>query len=389
MVGTGLGAAAIAARQSIVRLCASQLPPLELLEQVAHRVRSVVPYTTGGSTTVDPATLLCTGMFVEGAPQQMLRDLIDNEHTEADFAKFNQVARLRRPVLRLSEATDGALARSARHRKIYAPGGYGPELRAMFRTRGVCWGRGLWLRSEGDPDFADAEVEFIASVAEHVAHGLRTGLLIRSIRDDVALPEPPGMVVLRDDDTVESLTVEAERWLDDFPPEGLELPSIVYQVARHASMLADTGGSGPPARARVRLRSGRWLLVHGARLRTADGGPVRTAVMLEPVSRAELAPLIVEMYELTDRERQITQLLVSGKPIDEIARTLSISQHTVRDHVKAIFGKFGVTSRPELTAMLFHEHYLPAVWNGAMKVTAMPPVPLHECSESRPGARRS
>jgi DNA-binding CsgD family transcriptional regulator len=111
--------------------------------------------------------------------------------------------------------------------------------------------------------------------------------------------------------------------------------------------------------------------------------------MLKPVSRAELAPLIVEMYELTDRERQITQLLVSGKPIDEIARTLSISQHTVRDHVKAIFGKFGVTSRPELTAMLFHEHYLPAVWNGAMRVTAMPPVPLHECSESRPGARRS
>jgi hypothetical protein len=29
--------------------------------------------------------------------------------------------------------------------------------------------------------------------------------------------------------------------------------------------------------------------------------------------------------------------------------------------VKAIFAKMGVTSRPELTAMLFHEHYFPGI----------------------------
>jgi DNA-binding NarL/FixJ family response regulator len=40
---------------------------------------------------------------------------------------------------------------------------------------------------------------------------------------------------------------------------------------------------------------------------------------------------------------------------------LWLSRHTVRDHVKAIFSKVGVTSRPELTAKLFAEQFLPEV----------------------------
>ncbi|MDP8929510.1 MAG: helix-turn-helix transcriptional regulator, partial [Actinomycetota bacterium] len=132
----------------------------------------------------------------------------------------------------------------------------------------------------------------------------------------------------------------------------------VYGVARRARVNADSGKPGPPARVRVRLPSGRWLQVHAARLRAAGDGPRRTAVMLEPARRGDLAPLIIEMYELTPREREVTQLLVSGMPIDQIARSLWVSPHTVRDHVKAIFVKLGVNSRPELTAMLFHEHFL-------------------------------
>jgi DNA-binding CsgD family transcriptional regulator len=89
------------------------------------------------------------------------------------------------------------------------------------------------------------------------------------------------------------------------------------------------------------------------------------AVVLEPGRRGDLAPLIVELYELTERERQVTQLLVRGMPIDEIARSLWITQHTVRNHTKAIFAKLGVSSRPELTAMLYHDHHIPSLGDGA------------------------
>jgi predicted transcriptional regulator len=44
----------------------------------------------------------------------------------------------------------------------------------------------------------------------------------------------------------------------------------------------------------------------------------------------------------------------------EIADELFLSAHTVRDHVKAIFAKVGVSSRGELVARLFAEYYQPA-----------------------------
>jgi DNA-binding CsgD family transcriptional regulator len=372
--------AAVAAHEKLVQLCAGDLPPLELLEQVASVIRPTVPYAASASALVDPATLLCTSAYVEGMPLEMLRDLTVNEHDEQDFTQFTHVARLPRPVVRLSEATAGEPARSARHSEIYAPSGYGAELRAMFRARGVCWGRAAWIRAEGEPDFSHAEVAFLAGIGEHVAQGLRTGQLIDAYRDEVGWPDPPGMVIVGDDDSLESLTGEAETWLRELSAlenlrahkplraEDVEVPGVISQVAKQARILADTGGPGPPARARVRLPSGRWLSVHGARLHTADGGPRRTAVMLEPARRAELVPLIVEMYGLTERESEVTQLLVSGRPIEAIAQSLYISPYTVRDHVKSIFKKLGVTSRPELTALLFDEHYLPQLHNGAMRI---------------------
>jgi DNA-binding CsgD family transcriptional regulator len=58
-------------------------------------------------------------------------------------------------------------------------------------------------------------------------------------------------------------------------------------------------------------------------------------------------------------ERFVGALLARGRAIDGIAQTLWVSRHTVRDHVKSIFTKLDVSSRPELTAKLFAEQFLP------------------------------
>jgi DNA-binding CsgD family transcriptional regulator len=42
-----------------------------------------------------------------------------------------------------------------------------------------------------------------------------------------------------------------------------------------------------------------------------------------------------------------------------MAQELLLSTHTIRDYVKQVFGKVGVTSRGELVAKLFAEHYGP------------------------------
>ncbi len=55
---------------------------------------------------------------------------------------------------------------------------------------------------------------------------------------------------------------------------------------------------------------------------------------------------------LTAREREIAALIRSGKSNREVAQRLVISERTVETHVAAVYHKFGVTSRGELSALL-------------------------------------
>lgn len=51
--------------------------------------------------------------------------------------------------------------------------------------------------------------------------------------------------------------------------------------------------------------------------------------------------------ELTEREREVLQLIAQGQSNDDIARGLSISMKTVRNHVSNIFDKLRVASRAQ------------------------------------------
>jgi DNA-binding NarL/FixJ family response regulator len=50
-------------------------------------------------------------------------------------------------------------------------------------------------------------------------------------------------------------------------------------------------------------------------------------------------------------------MIARGSGTTEIANQLYVSPHTVRDHVEAIFGKIGVSSRGELAPKLYTEFY--------------------------------
>jgi DNA-binding CsgD family transcriptional regulator len=132
----------------------------------------------------------------------------------------------------------------------------------------------------------------------------------------------------------------------------LDLHPTVLGVAlqARAEALAVAPARETPAQARLRVDTGAWLYVHAAALRDSTGAPVRTAVMLEPADRAQLLPLLAHVHGLTARERDVVELLLAGLPTEDLAAKLRISRHTVRDHVKAIFAKVGVASRPELSA---------------------------------------
>ncbi|MCC6276055.1 MAG: response regulator transcription factor, partial [Leptospiraceae bacterium] len=56
-----------------------------------------------------------------------------------------------------------------------------------------------------------------------------------------------------------------------------------------------------------------------------------------------------KVLEMTDREKQVLELLVRGKSVVSVAVFLDLSVHTVQGYVKAIYKKLNVHNRAELT----------------------------------------
>ncbi len=179
--------------------------------------------------------------------------------------------------------------------------------------------------------------------------------------DDAA--DGPGLVVFDDRQHLEAITPAAERLLDgliDQAPPGARptpLPYVVHAVASRAVLAGRSGDAEHLARARVQSRTGRWLALHGAVL---EGTPSRRiAVIVEAPQPPTLAPLMVQAYGLTDRERDVTQRMLQGWSTKEIAAGLGISPYTVQEHFTAIFDKVGVRSRRELVGHVFFGPYHP------------------------------
>ena len=69
-------------------------------------------------------------------------------------------------------------------------------------------------------------------------------------------------------------------------------------------------------------------------------------LMATHVPRASAIP------ELSERQRQVLDLLASGRRNDEIAEELLLSPNTVKFHVRAIFSRLGVRNRAEASELL-------------------------------------
>jgi DNA-binding NarL/FixJ family response regulator len=94
-------------------------------------------------------------------------------------------------------------------------------------------------------------------------------------------------------------------------------------------------------------------------MRDPAGALASITMVVEAATSTQMASLVIEAYDLTTREQQITRLIARGADTNEIAATLYLSTHTVRDHIKAIFGKVGVSRRGELVAKLYADFYEP------------------------------
>lgn len=59
-------------------------------------------------------------------------------------------------------------------------------------------------------------------------------------------------------------------------------------------------------------------------------------------------------FDLTPREHQILDLLVTGMPNKQIAHKLGVTSHSIKHHLTRLYKKLGVRGRVEAALAAFH-----------------------------------
>jgi DNA-binding CsgD family transcriptional regulator len=343
----------------------------ELLEGVATEIGKAIPYDGAMWFGLDPTTLLA----VSPARMEHLDDgycstFWFGEFHEQDANLFADLARGDAAAATMRSATSDRPMRSARYRDFLQPQGYDDELRVVFRTAGKSWGVGGLFREPGRARFDPQDVAIMEAVSPIVGAALRTHAALTA--PNPGFTHAPGLMLFNRDGAIISANNAASCWLAEIYGEdpnanwfeilaGLQSPDVdaaipIIPLIARAHAVA-SGRDAREARLRLRDRSGRWLVLHASVLDSASGDG-NVAIVVEPAKSGDLAPIIIEAYGLTPRERDVVRAIARGSSTPEIAAELFLSAHTVRDYIKAVFDKVGVSSRGELVAKLFAEHYV-------------------------------
>lgn len=335
-------------RDSILRLSTAGLPWDEFAEETLELIARAIPYEAATMAPFDPQTGLITGSVKRAIPSDSYARFAHFEYTAPDDHSFSRLALRDRPIGVLVDDLGGDPNRAERYRDFYLPTlSLGHEVRVAARTRGTLWGGVSLFRQTGTSGFSPGEVDFLAGLVDAIARGFRTGAAMSGGAGAPVQTAAPTVVVIDAANTVVASTGDHRAWFAQLDPTGLRpLPISVVSALVRARQSGD-------AAITVRTPGYGWVSVRAAVLRGegASDAP-QLAVTLDQAGPGASLPQVVAALDLTDRERQIVDLVLAGRSTTEIAGALFLSPYTVQDHLKSIFDKANVRSRRSLAAML-------------------------------------
>ena len=328
------------ARSALARLTRAGLDNDSFRHEAAAILREAIGFDWWCWPLIDPGARLPTRYAGLNSPVDQSQRRFCRLMPDTWDGGRNRAAKAAPPgVTVLSAETGGDLDRDPCWREMHKPAGYGDTMGVLLTAEGVCWARLHVGRDSSGRWFSDEEAGFLAGVAPLLAARLRDGLRAPRVHDDPG-PEPGTIVVDRDLSLV-AATDQAWQWIGRLgmrPASDAEpLPGFIYAIA---------------TRVRLQAAGGRWAVVRVAPLTHGPQAGEGYAITLEPARSEDLAPLLMRAWGFTPREREVARLVIDGLSTDDIAAALYISAHTVRGHLKAIFGEVGVSRRGDLAAAL-------------------------------------
>jgi DNA-binding CsgD family transcriptional regulator/GAF domain-containing protein len=350
----------------VERLGTRTLPYAELHREITNRLRRVMAIDAACwhgldpdnvlMTTADPVELFANGFITSETEPVAAGAVLASEYQREDVNSFTSLAQRRRPSAILSETTRGRPERSARYRDFLAPFGIPYELRTALVTRGRAWGCVIFHRTEASGDFTPDDAAIMGRLSRPIAEALRNTLRVDAARR--AGPRAPGMLLLDAADEVELTTPSTDELLDLLrraDPVDRRVPACVLIIAAQTRAAGKTGRLPEPLH--VPTAEG-WITLHGS---LPDGPNGRVAVIVQGTPEDQAAPLRLEAFALSRREREVATLVAQGLDTATIADRLFISPWTVQDHCKSIFEKTGTRTRRELRSQIFFHDHLPAI----------------------------
>jgi len=339
---------------------------------VLRHIQRVVPAEACFFNTLDPTTGLITHGLGEGAPPELMRQFFGVVYPEGEAERIIDLARSGAVV------THNA---SAELQQLFASVGFGRELRAAFTAQGEPWGLWCAVRERSSPPFNERERTFLRRIAPAVGRALQVAALREAASVADAPEDPvPGILVIDAQGALAQRTPTVAAQLADLADVGLcaaEFPSIVERIAAGATCtgrsvtalpavvcgviarqrVAHVRGGAWSQALRARGQSGQWYSIRTALTEPDPTGDSSTVVLITPLGRGEVAPLLTRLYGLSPREREVLMLVARGLSTKEIARRLGISSYTVQEHLGHASDKVGVRGRRALLARLFFDGY--------------------------------
>jgi DNA-binding NarL/FixJ family response regulator len=178
------------------------------------------------------------------------------------------------------------------------------------------------------------------------------------------IEQTPGLVVVADapDDEIDSPAIPAALVIDIDPDQPRLLDRLTTRYPDAARLLLLESPTSyqqiaPPQRSTAVLLKDAGAAEIGAALFAALQGMVVLDPAIAHALASQRAPGLPRTDDqdpiepLTERERQVLELLALGLPNKTIAIELGISEHTAKFHVGAIMSKLGAASRTEAVAI--------------------------------------